>query len=91
MQQQPKQLVFAQGIEAAKAVQMNPGDTVPIFDTERPVLYVRSVDGAGVPQEMLMYDLVPHVEKQTEYVTKDEFAELKTMIQEALGNGKPAV
>lgn len=52
-------IVWVQGIAGANAFNdIAPGDSVPLFDSENPVIYIKSVDMNGRPKELEIYDLV---------------------------------
>lgn len=50
-QQQPENpsIVWVQGEAGAKAYIVAPGNTVPLWDSENPIIYLKSVDAAGMP------------------------------------------
>lgn len=80
--QQPNGIIWVQGEEGAKAYSVAPGNRVCLFDSENPVVYIKSVDVNGRPLEMEVYDLVkrdPSPVHNTDpsldmsaYVTRDE-------------------
>lgn len=52
-------IIWVQGIAGANAFNdIAPGDSVPLFDSENPVIYIKSVDMNGRPKELEIYDLV---------------------------------
>lgn len=75
-------IIWVQGEEGAKAYTVAPGNRVCLFDSENPVVYIKSVDVNGRPLEMEVYDLVkrdPSPVHNTDpsldmsaYVTRDE-------------------
>lgn len=89
MQAQPQQVstgfAWVQGEAAAKAYAVAPGTTMMLMDTENPVIYMKSADQSGRPQEMQVrylvtkeeYDKVQNgiVSSQNadNFVTKQEF------------------
>lgn len=56
--QQTPTFAWVQGIEAAKAYNVSPGTSMMLMDSEHPVIYVKSVDATGKPQELEVYDMV---------------------------------
>lgn len=75
-------IIWVQGQEGAKAFNdIRPGESVCLFDSENPVIYIKSVDMSGRPQEMKIYDLierqstttpmVPPIDT-TKFVARDE-------------------
>ena len=74
--------VWVQGEAGAKAYPVAAGNKVALFDSENPVLYVKSTDLNGRPLEMETYDLVKResispvsVESKIDlsnYITRDE-------------------
>lgn len=88
--QQPAQsLIWVQGIEAAKAYPVAPGNTVQLWDSETAAVYLKSADQNGIPT-MRAFDLVERVTErpQTEYVTRKEFEELKKLLAEREADGE---
>lgn len=90
-QQQVQQegLIRVTGVEGARAYPVPPNSTVPLFDADRDVLYVKSADAGGFPT-IRAFTFAPMQEtppQQPEYVTRREFDELKEMIT----NGKQPV
>lgn len=77
--------VWVQGEAGAKSYPVAPGNRIALFDSENPVVYIKSVDLSGKPAEMEIYDLVrreskPIVETPkvdlTNFITRDEIATL---------------
>lgn len=57
-QQQNLSFAWVQGIEAAKAYNVPAGGSMMLMDSEHPVIYVKTVDSTGKPQELEVYDMV---------------------------------
>ena len=58
-QMQPSNtFVWVQGEEAAKAYPVAPNNSVLLFDSENPVLYIKQADQTGRPMPMQIFDLV---------------------------------
>lgn len=75
---------WVQGEAAAKAYAVAPGTTMMLMDTENPILYMKSTDQTGRPQEMQIRYLVTKEEfskiqngavssNSESYVTREEF------------------
>ena len=49
--QQPVQqgMIWVQGESAGKSYLVAPGNTVPLWDSERQTVYLKSVDASGIP------------------------------------------
>lgn len=50
-------IIWVQGEEGAKAYMVAPGNSVQLWDSENPVIYLKSADMNGVPS-MRIFDLV---------------------------------
>lgn len=48
-QKPSNELIWVQGLEGAKGYLVAPNNTVVLWDTENPVIYVKSADGSGIP------------------------------------------
>lgn len=81
-QVQPVDLIRVTGIEGARAYPVTPNSTVPLFDADRDVLYVKSTDAGGFPtiRAFAFAPLQDTQQQQPEYVTRQEFEELRAMI-----------
>jgi hypothetical protein len=42
-------IIWVQGLEGAKGFLVAPNNTVVLWDTENPVIYVKTADGSGIP------------------------------------------
>lgn len=89
-QQTAPGLIQVTGIEGAKAYPLAPNSEAALFDAGRDVFYVKRTDAGGYPT-IQAYQFSPVQEAapsaQPEYVTRQEFDELKEMI----ANGKQPV
>lgn len=88
-------LVSVTGIEGAKAYQLPPNSTMPLFDANEDVFYVKSTDGAGFPT-LRSFRFEPCENQnvqEAQYVTKEELAsmisELKTEMKGAKHGEQP--
>lgn len=89
-QNQPQQvgITWVQGEAGAKSYLVAPNTTAILWDSETPVIYVKSADVNGMPSMRIIdykyRDMEPTTSHQTSpdiYVTKDEFASLKEKVQ----------
>ena len=89
-QQTAPGLIQVTGLEGAKAYPLAPNAEVALFDADRDVMYIKRTDAGGYPT-IQAYQFSPVQEAapsaQPEYVTRQEFDELKEMI----ANGKQPV
>ena len=89
-QQTAPGLIQVTGLEGAKAYPMAPSSEAALFDGNRDVFYIKRTDAGGYPT-IAAYEFKPLQEaaptQQPEYVTRQEFNELKEMI----ANGKQPV
>ena len=87
--QQPQQaqesIIRVTGLEGAKSYPMAPDSRVALFDDSRDVFYVKTTDAGGYPT-LAAYTFSPLREAPApapDYVTRDEFNQLKEMIESA--------
>ena len=77
-------IVWVQGEAGAKSIQVNAGNSVLLMDSEQQVFYIKTVDASGLPQPLRTFTYTEKVdvaknatsapmEKQPDYVTRDEF------------------
>lgn len=86
MTQQQTGLIQVNGMEGAKAYPMGRNDEVALFDSGRDVFYVKRTDAGGYPS-IEAYSFVPLQDapvQQQEYVTRQEFDQLKEMIENGI-------
>lgn len=85
MMQPPMSLIRVTGIDGAKAFQMPANSVAALFDGGEDVFYIKSTDGAGFPTiKAFSFSPIEARTTQAEFVTRQEFEELKGMI----ANGK---
>lgn len=89
-------LVRVTGLEGAKMYQLPPNSSMPLFDGNEDVFYVKTTDGAGFPT-IRTFRFVP-VEQQAEqgegYATKADLLEVLQQIDElrgVIGHGEQPV
>ena len=81
-------MIWVQGEAGAKSYLVAAGNTVPLWDSENPVVYIKSVDASGMPS-MRIIDYTERSQPQkaavvsptVDYVTRAEFDELAAQIQ----------
>lgn len=70
------QMIWVQGEAAAKSYLVAAGNSVPLWDSENPIIYIKSVDYSGIPS-MRIIDYTergkPAPTQPPEYVTRAEF------------------
>lgn len=85
-QMQPVQLIRVPGLDAVKAYGMPPNSSIPFFEEDNDVFYVKSTDGAGFPT-IQKFNFSPADEPTAapprDYITRAEFEELKEMLKNA--------
>lgn len=90
---QSSDMLWVQGIEGAKAYLLAPGRTLPLWDSEEQCIYIKSTSPTGIPQPLTILDYtirqpkeeieetIPQIDT-SQFVTKEEFDELKGMISD---------
>lgn len=85
-QQQPAQQgrIWVQGEAAGKSYLVAPGNTVPLWDSERQTIYLKSVDASGIPT-MRILDYAERTQSMpapgVEYVTRAEYDALAKKVE----------
>lgn len=86
-QQTAPGLIQVTGIEGAKAYPLAPNSEAALFDAGRDVFYVKRTDAGGYPT-ISAYQFAPMNEtnqpESSEFVTRQEFNELKEMIENGI-------
>ena len=83
---------YVQGLEAAKAYPLGPGQFAVLIDIADPVIYTKSTDQFGRPSPVKILDYTERVQNNNplpqtttdNYVTKSDFEEFKNEIKEML-------
>ena len=81
-------LVSVTGMEGAKAYQLPPNSSMPLFDQDNDVLYLKTTDSAGYPTikafafRPIEQEQEPH---QADYVPRSEFDALVAKVNEIYG------
>lgn len=78
-------LVSVTGMEGAKAYQLPPNSSMPLFDGNEDVLYVKTTDAAGYPTiKTFRFEPMEPIEAnivEAEYVPRSEFDELVEQVR----------
>lgn len=99
-QQQQSNLIWVQGEAGAKSYQLAPNTTMPLWDSEAQIIYLKSADSSGMPtMKVLDYTVRENPSfpakpgaNDPEYITKKEVETIKdsltkeiNAIKESLG------
>lgn len=91
-QQQPQPqmnngIIWVQGEAAAKSYPIAPNSSVPLWDSEANVIYIKSADMSGMPSikilDYTMRDVAPRaaeIQPQSDFATKDDISILEKEI-----------
>lgn len=92
-------MIWVQGEEGAKAFLVGAGNTVILWDSENPVIYIKSADISGVPSMRILDWTERTASARTplnsvqassvNYVTRDEWEELAARVDAITANQKP--
>ena len=101
MQQQPQNVggpIWVSGEAGAKAFLVAPNTTVQLWDSENPVIYLKSADASGMPSiKVIDYTIrnaqndvkkTPLDNEPKEYATKDDMAALKAELMRKIDDIK---
>ena len=73
-------MIWVQGESGAKAFPVGPGANQVLFDSEKQVFYIKSVDSTGMPQPLRTFSYSEYNEADTKpeidtsmFITRDEF------------------
>ena len=92
-QAQQSGVIWVQGEAAAKSYLVAPNSTVPLWDSEEKVIYLKSADVSGMPSmKILDYTIRGEEEKKArpEYATKADLDALAEKVKELMARKKPA-
>ena len=80
-------IIWVQGEAAAKSYPIAPNSSVPLWDSEANVIYIKSADMSGMPSikilDYTMRDTAPRtaeISPQSEFATKDDISVLEREI-----------
>lgn len=91
--QQDNSPIWVQGEAGAKSYLVAPNKTIPLWDSEAQVIYLKSADASGMPSmKILDYTIrdafnapkTPLDDKKVEYVTHEELSALKAEISKKI-------
>ena len=79
-------VIWVQGEAGAKSYLVAPNTTVQLWDSENPVIYLKSADASGMPTMRIIDYTFRDAPKQTttEYITREEFEEFENRIKKQL-------
>lgn len=89
-------IIWVQGEAGAKAYLVAPGNTVTLWDSENPTIYVKSADASGIPSMRVLdwteRNATPIPKQQTDhacqcgdkFILKEDFSSLENKYQEIL-------
>ena len=84
---QPNALIWVQGEGAAKSYPVAPNTSVPLWDSEANVVYIKSADASGMPSiKVLDYTVrdnaqrTAEIQPQGDFVTHNELADMQKEI-----------
>lgn len=87
-------VAYVQGENAAKAYPVQPGQTMYLFDTENPVMYVKTTDQNGYPalrifdyKERIQNEketVPPPTETKPDYISREEFDKFRNEIRDEI-------
>lgn len=71
-------LVSVTGIDGARAYQLPPNSSMPLFDANDDILYVKTTDGAGFPtvKAFRFEPIEPERSQDGAFVSREEYDEL---------------
>jgi hypothetical protein len=93
MQGNQNNMTWVQGEAGAKSYLVAPNTTVPLWDSEKQTIYIKSADASGMPSmKILDYSVrdaetgqkQPFEHKTDNYATKDDMAALKAEIMQEI-------
>lgn len=78
-------IIWVQGIEAAKAYLVAPNTTVELWDQDAPTIYLKSADQSGFATMRILdwterSNQVPTPKKEEDYILRSEFEEFKKIV-----------
>lgn len=83
-------LVSVTGIEGAKAYQLPPNSSMPLFDQNNDILYLKTTDSAGYPTiRTFSFKAVEQADQKpqpVDYVPRSEFDQLSEKVEKLISN-----
>lgn len=91
--QQTNNIPWVQGVEAAKAYPVAPGNAVFLMDSETQRFYIKTVDSAGIPAPIraFEYSEISNAPAPEKYVTREEFNKLIAELKGEMKDAEPSV
>lgn len=95
-QTQSNHLIWVQGENSAKSYPVAAGQSVPLFDSENPVFYIKGADQSGMPLPLRIFDYKERTQERTEmrsqtvaeqkidYISRKEFDAFRDEIRAEL-------
>ena len=90
MQKNPGDMIWVQGEAGAKAYLIAPNNTVVLWDTESPTIYIKTADASGVPSMRILDFKERNVPNPTpnsadvQFGTIEQFNELQSKFEELM-------
>ena len=84
-------LVSVTGMEGAKAYALPPNSSMPLFDADEDILYVKTTDAGGYPTiKAFRFEPIeqPKHAPNMQYVTFEQFEELKKSFEKLMAKEK---
>lgn len=88
-------MMWVQGEEGAKAYLVGAGNTVVLWDSETPTIYIKSADMSGMPSMRVLewtertgQKAPAQAPASADYITRKEFEDLKARIDSMIGGEK---
>ena len=85
-QAQTQSLIWVQGEAGAKSYLVAPNSTVTLWDSEAPIIYIKSADATGMPSIKIIDYTVRNGAVDTKatanYVTRDDFDRIEKEIDD---------
>ena len=85
-------LVSVTGVEGAKAYQLPPNSSMPLFDNDSDVMYVKTTDAAGYPTiRTFRFEPMEPIEAkvvEADYIGRSEFDALVQQVRELMDQPK---
>ena len=90
VQKNPGDMIWVQGEAGAKAYLIAPNNTVVLWDTESPTIYIKTADASGVPSMRILDFKERNAPNPTpnstdvQFVTIEQFNELQSKFEELM-------
>ena len=74
-------MIWVQGEEGARGYMVAPNNTIPLWDSENQIIYVKSADNLGRPSMRILDYTIRDLPKDEITTLKEEIAELKKQLK----------